>query len=950
MKKMLYITAVTTILNLTAMIPCDMQNIIQPTAKMLQLRSVSPSVIPLLSVAPPATPSIIPLLPEVQIGNKVHTAIVAEKRELERKEIYDKAKATCEAWKAKYKDLKKKDDETNAKCQKEWAEHQAAETKQSEKLAAFRAIEAKCQKELEDLQTAKMRRFERLAELNAAEVERNGLLAKLNNANAALENAWRYSGISMVTRENAYAEWKDADKKHKEADIKLHNAKTVYEKAHAEALNAKTTYDKTNADALNAKTEYDKTMVEALNAKTTYDKTMVEACKTKKASEEASRKYREANDELMYEQISNESLPLKENELKKKEPYDKAMAELKELEAKLDSAKSKEKDLEKKHREAKTKRQSLRAKFHEKKAKCKKLEKKCREAETVCNNLKNIHEVLLAELKEAEENFDIAHDEINRRRKRPLREAALANKSDGTQECQKAFEEYTIANIKSGNALSEYKKADKAYEEECIKHEQARTESNEALAEHRKAWTEFNEVLAEYKKAKAAFDKLLAEYRKMETASKEALATYEETKKECDKVYRKINPIGCKRSYYEVLNVSRAPNSSEAASADKLKKLLNDSGIHINEIRYMDARSMIGGMGLPDETTQEFLNLLDAEKSEVITYIKKHISEDSTFSDDVLKARILMDISEGCESKIYRDSLIVLIARTKMPKRFFSKRARDLSFGKIELPSSDSHEAIPEHLSFTSGDKSNSEYNEITLSSTEHIRLSLHFSSSTQKDSNGLFRYNSPQNYSLFHEAGHSLNSYFAHFSSSVTMDIVSRCMTMTPNDENIKYNRQFLESISESPEKQERVVHRQQKYVRSKYERNKMNPNALATTLLEHPTTPEGAARCLFHNEKETFQIMGVGVWENDEKKILCINSLSDFALNLDLGLPIRCGHNNPSLYEISSPRSSRCYYHCCALVDYVSTPIYDALFDVYGSSRSDYEAKLNPKKKANE
>ncbi|GHU13587.1 hypothetical protein FACS189449_09120 [Alphaproteobacteria bacterium] len=171
----------------------------------------------------------------------------------------------------------------------------------------------------------------------------------------------------------------------------------------------------------------------------------------------------------------------------------------------------------------------------------------------------------------------------------------------------------------------------------------------------------------------------------------------------------------------------------------------------------------------------------------------------------------------------------------------------------------------------------------------------------------------------------------------------LSKLINITKNEENIAYNRRCLEENSiKVPED-----------IFAKYleEIRNGNPNASTDAQIDdYPTSPEVAAGRLFKNTMEVLQIMGLGVWEKDGKKVLCINLLSDFAISRELGEPIRCGHGCGDPSQFTSKLSPH-FYRYDELVKYSKntevfdalTRVYDALSIISNSSIEEHEDVLN-------
>ncbi|GHT91284.1 hypothetical protein FACS1894122_03410 [Alphaproteobacteria bacterium] len=399
--------------------------------------------------------------------------------------------------------------------------------------------------------------------------------------------------------------------------------------------------------------------------------------------------------------------------------------------------------------------------------------------------------------------------------------------------------------------------------------------------------------------------------------------------------------------FREVLKVSREPNESEKVATDNLKKLLEDSGVQIDEIRYMDASSLIGGMGFEENKEKKFLGFLNAEKGEDTAYIGKYLYDECSFYDDAIKKRVLGDILEGCKSKTYREVLITLIARTKMSQPFFSSKVKyRRNFSSIQH----------NHLKFVDLGETSSAYDEISLhDEVPHFYLSLHSNSSiTGSLPNGLFSYNPDMIHEISHEAGHSISSSFSYFASeSDTMEVISKLVTVTKCEEQIKSWEEYVkkQDVALSEDEKKKFAGSVFPKLQNKYEeeKGKGNQNAFVATLVDYVTSRIGATTYTFHNTAEAFQIMGLGVWKNDVAKVLCINLLSDFAISRELGNLIRFGHLAVLANPSAPPATHNSNNKNCTIkkpldiVKYSKTNIYDALFPVYHDGIEKYEIKLN-------
>ncbi|GHU11676.1 hypothetical protein FACS189449_03630 [Alphaproteobacteria bacterium] len=459
------------------------------------------------------------------------------------------------------------------------------------------------------------------------------------------------------------------------------------------------------------------------------------------------------------------------------------------------------------------------------------------------------------------------------------------------------------------------------------------------------AKTKYDNAHKEHEEASAECDKMKTEDERSRLERAEA----EEAHKKAVEAHKKLKLEGpSKVAFWEVYKMSRA---FEGDAAVNLKNKLGLGDDY--EIRIMDARHLIEGMKL-EEKEEEILALLDVKEDKVeekvIPHIERYLNEVCTFSDKGLEKEVRNDVLKGCrQSKIYRDTFITLIARVKMPKPFFSGRIYDLSEeGKLY---SVRHAG---KLNLVRGDSSASRNDEIIFCNEKGYIRSLQAKTSTGKDSGrGFLVYPVDKRNILPHEGGHSISGDFAqHASEPATMDVTSKFANFTPNKENVARNRRHIESVAALPEKRKKLLELFPKDIQDKY-KDEGNPQTLAAALVDYQITH--AAEWIFNNTVEIFQIMGVGVWENNGKKILCINPLSDLARSLEQGLPQKFGHEAyPSslmLLKMLFASPTKCIqqlywqrYNFFDLVDYSKTDAYDALCDAIRSSAEKPKDATNP------
>jgi hypothetical protein len=122
-------------------------------------------------------------------------------------------------------------------------------------------------------------------------------------------------------------------------------------------------------------------------------------------------------------------------------------------------------------------------------------------------------------------------------------------------------------------------------------------------------------------------------------------------------------------------------------------------------------------------------------------------------------------------------------------------------------------------------------------------------------------------------------------------------------------------------------------------------NIDETETQMFQTLLSQDDIVKLLFSNVVEVFQIMGLALLNYDGKNTLYINSLSDFALMLDLGMPIKCDHRawRPDTtkypYNFLIPRKLYVQHR-------MNADFYGALLPVYGSTMEQYVSKLIIKK----
>jgi hypothetical protein len=410
--------------------------------------------------------------------------------------------------------------------------------------------------------------------------------------------------------------------------------------------------------------------------------------------------------------------------------------------------------------------------------------------------------------------------------------------------------------------------------------------------------------------------------------------------KHCAERDRQVSPIK-EAVFFEICDASRIPTAKETSSVCKLISVLDSCGMKIDQVRYMDAASLIGSMQFPNAVTQYLLSLLDTQSEELACSFVYDFLSRSHFSDDCFKEKILSDILDGCrKNKIYRDLFITLIAR---------KMSLPLISAKIDF----FKEALNEPMRFENESYGSSRYNTIQMSydMKECLFSSLFATFDTQKkESSNFFKFPLSKQLILFHEAGHSVSSHFA--ASSTDMGDMDYTMEIAAHFASSKINKHAMEDRcrvlkSASPKFQDEFI-KSCEYL----EHSCHNHKDIATFIafaMEQFSSPKKVAAALFGKPLEVFQILGVALLKHNEKNVLLINSLSDFALYAEMGIPIRASH----VVGMESDDMDPSLWNECMLMQncsneamvthYMNFELYGALLATHGTSMQQYVMKLS-------
>ncbi|GHT92822.1 hypothetical protein FACS1894122_07150 [Alphaproteobacteria bacterium] len=550
--------------------------------------------------------------------------------------------------------------------------------------------------------------------------------------------------------------------------------------------------------------------------------------------------------------------------------------------------------------------------------------------------------------------------------------------------------------------------------ENSLKHiAKAKTDAD---AEIEKADAELRKVIAEYDEVMAKYDEVIAkakaEYDKIEAENKEALdlafslTSYDERQKildnlrvrldnlnaapdkavklldaygarrdkalkdftnACDNQYDAYNniPILVKHQLapivsdeiYREMSRPAMENSPEKAASGALIKLFEKEGLTIDEVRFIDAKTLIDHMNLSDEKFKKNLSRLvdttkeDAEKlKEIHRLIDTFIISKSTFADTALKKNIERDLHERAEdSQTYRNLILTLIAWSEASPKICDAIADGFE------------RCFSKKIKFSQNLELNgrSAYNEISLCYQRHTLHSSLFGCQSDNLIDGLYWQQDPKGQLLFHEIGHTISANIATadhmlgLDDALSMKIASTLANVVVNPDALKEQIKLINSLEEqyndSPEKLHSLVMAYNKACRTQCK----NVNDVKAHR-ESVNTLEALIKDIFETPMEILQIAGLHCAKHSGKNILYINKLSDFALRAEMGQPIRYDHSAKTTalpgaitspeYDFAKSVVSDRFEACgrLAICNGINRPLHEALFQAFGYDMVDYEKRL--------
>ncbi|MBR1734788.1 MAG: hypothetical protein IJ730_04995 [Alphaproteobacteria bacterium] len=393
--------------------------------------------------------------------------------------------------------------------------------------------------------------------------------------------------------------------------------------------------------------------------------------------------------------------------------------------------------------------------------------------------------------------------------------------------------------------------------------------------------------------------------------------------------------------FKEMFDSSRAcKNENEsAATANLILTIKKQTGIEINEVRFLDALSITNHLidDSKNNIKEEAINQLNNNNlNNNIKFIMRHMN--SYRYTSYLFKRYVFDIirNYGPKSKIFRDCLIANIAEieSKFRRPIPDMTVTGNGFTFIET-------FFPYYSGFL---------HKIGLNCIrDHVYMLSFFDCSyTVKNiQNGVFASKFDNIQVFHHEIGHSSSallldrqSYFDK--TDLTMEFISKSFKNTLSDfSSIDQTITKLKQIPDEKIKAAFVSKFIKKYRSICDNSDMITIDSLKNSLIKVGESEEGRAKLAFLTSDEILQIIGLALVKNENRNVLFINSLSDFALSVELGLPIRCDHSALGLnplnmgYKYLIPESPW-------VLPSFNFDFYGAMFEVYGSTMQQYIIKI--------
>jgi hypothetical protein len=399
----------------------------------------------------------------------------------------------------------------------------------------------------------------------------------------------------------------------------------------------------------------------------------------------------------------------------------------------------------------------------------------------------------------------------------------------------------------------------------------------------------------------------------------------------------------------ELMRASREPDMGrEQAATEKLKEQLQGQ---IDEVRFIDARTLINAMNLDDDRKKTFKELVGSTEK-ITPLIEAFISRSQFKGDDEFKRRIRRDLLQGARNPVYRNFILTLIAWSESKPSVCDQ----FTVAGEKLGESEVVDPFVRAITFASGSECSAFYNKITMKYSPSLFLYSLF--------NYLHAMNIPGGFTLFpalmrnvlfHEGGHVTSANLVGAAgilgmTSSSMLVASNLFDISAIDKAIQHNVGLLKqnTAGETVEQAEQRV----RLILSDLFHEDFSSDMWSTNLENLISWADNAqksreiiTRRLFHNEAELFQIAGMFVVNNT----LYLNKLSDICLSASMGVPIRADHNGVALsqMDVEAPccpaeveaiaREMKCPYEL-----FRNQNLHGALFQAFGFNTAEYEQRL--------
>ncbi|GHU11142.1 hypothetical protein FACS189449_01980 [Alphaproteobacteria bacterium] len=450
--------------------------------------------------------------------------------------------------------------------------------------------------------------------------------------------------------------------------------------------------------------------------------------------------------------------------------------------------------------------------------------------------------------------------------------------------------------------------------------------------------------------------------KKWEEAHKNRLSLYGEN----DPVkieMQKLAPAVSSEIYNEMSRELDQNNPVEKEASKNLIKVLGKEGIPIDEVRFIDAKTLMDHMKLPnDNLKKKLVGLLDTTQNETQKLAEIHKLIDTSImwksmfgmgffsTDPLLKDTIGKDLHEmATASQTYRNLILTLIAWSEASPKICDAIADGFE------------PCFSRNIIFTQDQRLNasSTYNQISLCYKKHTLHSSLFGQPPDTPVDGLYWQQWPKGCMLFHEIGHTVSSNIADADGKLGLDdafsikVASKLADIVVNPDVLEKQIALATQVAqEHPELHGFFV--------DFYNQEFRTSCRSIDEVIAHQRTVsesiEALTKFLFGTSMEILQIAGLHCARHLERNVLYINKLSDFALCAEMGWPIRYDHSGKTT-ELPGAEVSEEYRKikqfsdrleaCGQLVicHGMNRPLHQWLFRVFGYDMADYEKRLKEK-----